>query len=162
MIWRRVRKPAFLFSLSRAASAKPAFLFSLKVDLRSPRRADEYFGNILTIIGNSGRAIITCKWSAGKSFQFARQSWAHAQELLSETVARIGGRLVALSGEDQSTRTSMLWLRSGRWRSVRELTPITLPTAPVPQCALLGLFLRGDAGGPSRGRVVAGPIRGYL
>jgi hypothetical protein len=44
--------------------------------------------------------LITCKWSAGKSFQFARQSWAHAQELLGETVARIGGRLVVLSGED--------------------------------------------------------------
>jgi hypothetical protein len=43
-----------------AAEAKPALLVSLKVLIHvHPDELYEYFGNILTIIGDSGRAIIT-------------------------------------------------------------------------------------------------------
>ena len=72
-----------------------------------PDELDEYFGNILTIIGTSGRAILTGKWSSGEPLQFARQSWAHSLERLMETVARKGGQLVVLKEED-SPRTDII------------------------------------------------------
>ena len=66
----RVISPA---TVSEVAAARPAILFSLKVLIHvHPDELDEYLGNILTIIGNSGRAIIMGKSSAGESFQFAR------------------------------------------------------------------------------------------
>ena len=100
----RVISPA---TVSEVAAARPAILFSLKVLIHvHPDELDEYFGNILTIIGNSGRAIIMGKWSAGESFQFARQSWAHSQDLLTQTIGRKGGRLFVLSAED-SERTDI-------------------------------------------------------
>jgi SAM-dependent methyltransferase len=88
-------------SVREAAQANPALLVSLKVLIHvHPDELDEYFGNILTIIGTSGRAILTSKWSSGEPFQFARQSWAHSLERLKETVARKGGQLVVLKEED--------------------------------------------------------------
>src|SRR5262245_65969103 len=94
-------------SVREAAQAKPVLLVSLKVLIHvHPDELDEYFGNILTIIGTSGRAILTGKWSSGEPFQFARQSWAHSLDRLKETVVRHGGRLIVLK-EDDSTPTDL-------------------------------------------------------
>ena len=55
-------------TVREAADAKPAFLVSLKVLIHvHPDELDEYFGNILTIIGTSGRAIITGKMEFGRA-----------------------------------------------------------------------------------------------
>ena len=87
-------------TVREAADATPAFLVSLKVLIHvHPDELDEYFGNILTIIGTSGRAILTGKWSSGEPFQFARQSWAHSLERLKETVAR-----TPFAGDDGASR----------------------------------------------------------
>ncbi|HSB58651.1 MAG TPA: hypothetical protein VLD66_03535, partial [Methyloceanibacter sp.] len=95
-------------AVREAAQAKPAFLVSLKVLIHvHPDELDEYFGNILTIIGSSGRAILTGKWSSGEPFQFARQSWAHSLERLKESVARHGGQLIVLK-QDDSPRTDIV------------------------------------------------------
>ncbi|HWE18518.1 MAG TPA: class I SAM-dependent methyltransferase [Hyphomicrobiaceae bacterium] len=95
-------------AVREAAQAKPAFLFSLKVLIHvHPDELDEFFGNILTIIGTSGRAILTGKWSSGEPFQFARQSWAHSLERLTESVARHGGQLIVLK-QDDSPRTDIV------------------------------------------------------
>jgi SAM-dependent methyltransferase len=90
----RVISPA---TVREAADAKPALLFSLKVLIHvHPDELNEYFENILTIIGESGRAIITGKWSPDRTFQLGRQSWAHSLHGLTEIVARKGGRLTLL------------------------------------------------------------------
>ncbi len=95
-------------TVREAASAKPAFLFSLKVLIHvHPDELDEYFGNILTIIGTSGRAILTGKWSSAEPFQFAVQSWAHSLPRLADIVARSGGRLIVAKEED-SPRTDII------------------------------------------------------
>ena len=99
----RVISPA---TVSEVAVARPTILFSLKVLIHvHPDELDEYFGNILTIIGNSGRAIIMGKWSAGSRFSL-RGGLAHSQDLLTQTVGRKGGRLFVLSAED-SERTDI-------------------------------------------------------
>jgi hypothetical protein len=84
-------------TVREAADAKPVLLFSLKVLIHvHPDELNEYFDNILAIIGDSGRAIITGKWSPDRTFQFGRQSWAHSLQGLTEIVARKGGRLTVL------------------------------------------------------------------
>ena len=95
----RVISPA---TVREAAEANPAFLFSLKVLIHvHPDELDEYFANIITIIGRSGRAIIEGKWSPGKTFQFGRQSWAHSLDSLTEIVARHGFRLAVIEETDR-------------------------------------------------------------
>jgi hypothetical protein len=104
-------------AVREAAQAKPAFLFSLKVlILVHPDELDDYFGNILTIISTSGRAILTGKWRSGEPFQFARQSWAHSLERLKETVARNGGQLIVLKEDDSPIPTLLPRPRPEYWR----------------------------------------------
>jgi hypothetical protein len=104
-------------SVREAAQANPALLVSLKVLIHvHPDELDEYFGNILTIIGTSGRAILTGKWSSGEPFQFARQSWAHSLERLKETVARKGGQLVVQGRGFPAQPTLLPRPRRGPWR----------------------------------------------
>jgi SAM-dependent methyltransferase len=94
----RVISPA---TVREAASAKPALLFSLRVLIHvHPDELDEYLGNILTIIRDGGRAVITGKWSPGKTFQFGRQSWAHSLDGLNCIAGRHGGQIHVLEEKD--------------------------------------------------------------
>jgi hypothetical protein len=88
-------------TIREAASAKPVLLFSLRVLIHvHPAELDEYIANILTIIGDQGRAIITGKWTSGKTFQFGRQSWAHSLEELNRIALCNGGSIGVTAGKD--------------------------------------------------------------
>ena len=66
-------------SVAAAAKHKPDFLVSTKVLIHvHPQELGEFFGNILTIVGASGRAVITEKWSSEETIQLSERSWAHA------------------------------------------------------------------------------------
>jgi hypothetical protein len=81
-------------AIKEVADARPALLFSVAVLIHvHPDELEEYFQNILTIIGHSGKAIVTGKWSASKTFQFSEKSWAHSRPLMGDVVDRLGGRL---------------------------------------------------------------------
>jgi hypothetical protein len=58
-----------------------------------PDELSEYFSNILTIIGDSGQAIITDKWSGGETLQQDGRTWAHSARILYETVSDFGGEI---------------------------------------------------------------------
>jgi hypothetical protein len=80
--------------IKEVADARPALLFSVAVLIHvHPDELEEYFQNILAIIGPSGKAIVTGKWSAGRTFQFSAKSWAHSLPLMGDVVDRLGGRL---------------------------------------------------------------------
>src|SRR5581483_12060964 len=50
-------------SIQEVAASKPDMLFSVKVMQHvHPDELVDYFGNIMTIIGRSGQAIIASKW----------------------------------------------------------------------------------------------------
>ena len=65
-------------SVAAAAKHKPHFLVSAKVLIHvHPQELGDFFGNILTIIGGSGRAVIIGKWSSEETIQLSERSWAH-------------------------------------------------------------------------------------
>jgi len=95
----RVISPA---TVKEAASSRPALLFSLRVLIHvHPDELDEYIGNILTIIRDGGRAIISGKWSPAQTFQFGRQSWAHSLAELHRIAAAKGGQVHVLAEKDR-------------------------------------------------------------
>jgi hypothetical protein len=88
-------------SVAAAAAKKPSLLFSLKVLIHVyPAELEEYFGNILAIVGSSGKGVVTGKWSPGETFQTAKKSWAHSLPALQAIVASQGGKLVVAQEED--------------------------------------------------------------
>jgi hypothetical protein len=92
-------------SVGLAAEAKPKLLFSIAVLIHvHPDELEEYFRNIVAIIGRSGRAIMTGKWSTGKTEQLALLSWAHSLPFMTELVDRLGARLSVLSQEDRKVK----------------------------------------------------------
>jgi SAM-dependent methyltransferase len=95
----RVISPA---TVKEAASAGPALLFSLRVLIHvHPDELEEYMGNILTIIRDGGRAIISGKWSPDQTFQFGRQSWAHSLVEINRIAAANGGQIHVLVEKDR-------------------------------------------------------------
>jgi hypothetical protein len=88
-------------TVKEAAAAKPALLYSTAVMIHvHPDELEEYFGNILTIIGPSGTAIITGKWSA-EGMQYSRKSWAHSLSSMRSMVDQLGGRLSVVKEEER-------------------------------------------------------------
>ena len=79
-----------------------------------PTELEEYFGNILTIIGSSGKGLVTGKWSPGDSFQSAKKSWAHSLSAMQAIVARKGGKLVVAQEEDYAFQDLGETGRAGR------------------------------------------------
>ena len=83
-------------SVEAAAAAKPAMLISLRVLIHvHPDDLEEYFGNVMTIIGTSGQAIISGKWNKG-TIRSSNRSWAHDLETLERIVGAQGGRLTIM------------------------------------------------------------------
>jgi SAM-dependent methyltransferase len=94
----RVISPA---TVREAASSRPALLFSIRVLIHvHPDELGEYMGNILTIVRDGGRAVITGKWSPAQTFQFGRQSWAHSLEELNRVATANGGQIRVLAEKD--------------------------------------------------------------
>ena len=90
-------------SIEEVANIKPNMLFSLKVMHHvHPSELQEYFENILSIIGASGQAIIAGKWTSGETVQYgAPPSWVHGWPTISELVARSDGQIVILRQKEK-------------------------------------------------------------
>ena len=88
----RIISPA---SVEEALLAKPALLCSFDVIQQcDPSGLDEYFSNILKIIGTSGTGIIKAKWSETNTFRFGQgRHFAHSINRIGELVSLKGGRL---------------------------------------------------------------------
>lgn len=88
-------------SVERAAAAKPAFLISVRVLIHvHPDDLNEYFRNVLTIIGPNGKAIVTGKWSYDGTIQSSNRSWAHDFSLLERIVRAEGGSVKVMAEEE--------------------------------------------------------------
>jgi hypothetical protein len=109
-------------TVAEAAAARPAVLFSAKVLSHvHPNDVAGFIGNLLTIIGPSGQAIVMSRWSGGKSFQCNKWMWAHSIEGLSDVVASQGGALAVLAEKEGIGKG----MRSGTFRIVQhaKVTP---------------------------------------
>ena len=81
-------------SIAEAAAAKPRILFSISVLVHvAPEDLEAYFQNILTIIDDSGVAIIRGRWSVSETVQFSGQSWVHSEITMQEIVSGLGGEM---------------------------------------------------------------------
>jgi hypothetical protein len=88
-------------SVAEAAAAKPAMLGSFAVLIHvHPLELQEYLGNLTTIIGTKGKAILTGRWSLDDTIQYSGQSWAHALATLEQIVIERGATLKILREED--------------------------------------------------------------
>jgi hypothetical protein len=89
-------------SLAEVAVCKPAMLFSAKVLSHvHPAELSEYFGNILTIIGLSGQAIIRSRWSDDETIRCDAWSWAHSITTIRDLVHSSGGDMIVLKEKDR-------------------------------------------------------------
>src|SRR4029077_514861 len=87
----RVISPA---SLAEVATAKPSFLSSISVMIHvHPDQLEQYFHNIMTIIGDSGRAIVSGKWSQYDTRSFGCLSWAHSMASIRNIVVERRGEI---------------------------------------------------------------------
>ncbi len=88
-------------TVAEAAAAKPQLLFSVRV-LKSvhPDEVDEYFGNIITIIGTTGKAVIQAHWSDEETFQYGKRKWGHGMPLIRKFLADRGYKLVIRKAVD--------------------------------------------------------------
>ena len=94
----RVISPA---SITEAAASKPTFLFSISVMIHvHPNELEQYFHNIMAIIGDSGRAIVSGKWSDGDTRLFSRVSWAHSMASIRGLVLERGWEIRILQEGD--------------------------------------------------------------
>jgi hypothetical protein len=88
-------------SVAEAAASKPKMLFSANVLIHvHPQELPEYLGNIMTMIGFGGAAIVTGKWSSGDCIQFSGRSWAHSIAMIRSILSEKGGELTILNEED--------------------------------------------------------------
>lgn len=89
-------------SVAEAASAAPHMVISTKVfNHVHPDELAEYFHNILTIAGPSGRAMVTGKWSEGKTIQHKSRSWTHSLKTMKRLVSDEGGSLSIVEQENK-------------------------------------------------------------
>ena len=79
-------------SVAEAAAAKPSLLFSEKVLIHvHPDELEQYFGNVLRIIGLSGQAIIRGKWNDKRTIKYSSMSWAHSISTIKNLVSAQAG-----------------------------------------------------------------------
>jgi hypothetical protein len=87
----RVISPA---SVAEAAACNAEILFSLAVLFHvHPQELPEYIGNVMSLIGRGGQAVIGGPWSDEETVQFSGQSWAHAMPVITELVHDGEGRV---------------------------------------------------------------------
>jgi hypothetical protein len=89
-------------SVAQAAAAAPHMVISTKVfNHVHPDELAEYFHNIMQIAGSSGRAVITGKWSEGKTVQHKARGWSHSLETMHHLVNCEGGSLSIIEQENK-------------------------------------------------------------
>jgi hypothetical protein len=89
-------------SVADAAAAAPFIVISTKVfNHVHPDELAKYFHNIMQIAGSSGRAIITGKWSEGKTLQHKSRSFTHSLKTMRELVGKEGGSLSIVEQENK-------------------------------------------------------------
>jgi hypothetical protein len=114
-------------AIGKAAATRPAMLFSTKVLSHVPPSGlADYFGNIISIIGSGGRAIVMSRWSEGRTFQCNKWIWAHSIERLDELVSEMGGRVSVLTRKPGIGRN----VTSGTFEIVPLATSVTAPPWP--------------------------------
>ena len=82
-------------TIAEAAAARPRLLVSNRVlNHVQPEELGEYFSHILRLIGESGQAVVTGKWSAGETMPIRKgKSWAYALPVLQRHIEAEGGRV---------------------------------------------------------------------
>jgi hypothetical protein len=103
-------------AIEEAAAAKPKLLFSHRVlNHVQPEELAEYFNNLLKIIGSSGQAIVTGKWSAGETVPVrGGKSWAYSLPTLQAHVEAEGGSIEIL------LETGSADIRAGSFRIIEK------------------------------------------
>ena len=85
-------------AVREAATHTPDMLFSVKVLQHvHPTELAEFFENVMTIIGTSGQAIISGKWSDGETVQYRINGWAHSMRIISDLVWKMDGKIEILN-----------------------------------------------------------------
>jgi hypothetical protein len=106
-------------TIAEVAAASPTMLFSTKVLIHvHPDELPEYFRNIMKIIGASGQAIITGKWSEGETIRYSQMSWAHAVATIRKLVGENGGEMQIVSAKECQLDNVVLTAKSGMLRIV--------------------------------------------
>jgi len=104
-------------TVTEAAAARPSILFSAKVLSHvHPDDLPAYIGNLMTIIGSSGQAIVMSRWSDHETFQANKWMWAHSIAGLTDMVRSRGGTLAVLSEKPGVGKD----MRSGTFKIVKE------------------------------------------
>jgi len=107
-------------SVAEAAAAKPALLFSGKVLIHvHPDELSQYLHNVLKIIGPSGQAIITGKWSDKETIDYSTLSWAHSISTIQGLVKAQGGRLTIVKEKERELERTGETAKLGALRIVQ-------------------------------------------
>ncbi len=122
-------------NVAEVAAHKPSFVFSAKVLQHvHPDEVEEYFANILSMIGSWGRALISCQFSPDETLQYGGSGWAHGFPGIKDIVARLGGKVKLLAhkqGAREGARDARK--RRGEFMIVAKDAPWPmLPPAPEP------------------------------
>ena len=113
----RVIAPA---ALAEAAACKPAMLFSYAVLIHvHPLELNEYWSNILSVIGDSGKAIVTGRWTYDETLQYSGQGWAYAMSTLTDVVQKQGARLEIIIERDVELKGFGRTVKQGALRVFR-------------------------------------------
>ena len=89
-------------TVAQATAASPQMLISTKVlNHVHPEELEEYLHNIMQIIGSSGQAIITGKWSEQQTVQTKNRSWVPSLSLVEKLISHKGGELTILEQEQK-------------------------------------------------------------
>jgi SAM-dependent methyltransferase len=101
-------------AISNAAAVRPDLLLSNSVLIHvHPDELAEYLKNIITIIGDTGRAVVTGKWSPSDTIRFSGQSWAHSVIELDQLASRLGARLSPIREQEMRLDPLGLPLKTG-------------------------------------------------
>ena len=107
-------------SVAEAAAAKPSLLFSEKVLIHvHPDELEQYFRNVLRIIGLSGQAIIRGKWSDKRTIKYSGMSWAHSISTIQNLVNAQGGSLTIVKEEERKLGQTGETVRFGTLRIIQ-------------------------------------------
>jgi hypothetical protein len=101
-------------SIAEVAAMKPAMLLSAKVLIHvHPDELTEYLHNIMKIIGVSGQAYITGKWSATTTIRYSEMSWAHGLSPIQDIVKTLHGTTDIIEEEEKTLHKTGLAAKSG-------------------------------------------------
>jgi hypothetical protein len=84
-------------AVAEVAASKPNMMFSFAVLLHvHPDELSEYVGNVMTIVGVQGQAILDAILMDGETIQYSGRSWAHSQKIFEQLLTERGGKMEIL------------------------------------------------------------------